>query len=528
MLSSIRWLTPWRAFTLIILAAGLWATVARFGGSLEAATNMQDAFPWGIWIGFDVLVGVGLAAGGFTIAAAVHVFGLKKYAPIARPAVLTAFLGYVLVVVGLLFDLGKPWNGWHPLVMWNPRSVMFEVTWCVMLYSTVLLLELSPLVFDKLGLKAPKRWIHRGYVVLVIAGVLLSMMHQSSLGSLFLIMPDKLHSLWYTPWLPVFFFVSAIAAGLAMTIVESYLSHRAFGRELEAPLLAGLGRALAVVLGLFLVAKTADLAVRGHLGLAFVLTEESVMFWGEMGLGVMLPIALLSRRVIRDSREGLFFAALLAMLGFVLGRLNVGITGMRAASGVDYIPSWMEISVSASLVVLGFIAFGWAVRHLALFGVSTTEPPRRPLVTPPILARASVLPLWALTLTGLVLVLAVRDGEATAAAPAPSPVSTSSWQVVAPDTLRLPEPFTFPHEDDTIGKVTFDHRSHVELKPANCATCHDGRWSLVERGKLLVDLKLEHEGVLDDGKLCGSCHNGEDAFDLADNCERCHAELEDE
>ena len=381
MSNAIRWLSPWRALTVVILSAGLFATLTRFGGSLEAATHMQDAFPWGIWVGFDVLVGVGLAAGGFTIAAAVHVLGLKRYAPIARPAVLTAFLGYLLVIVGLLFDLGKPWNGWHPLVMWNPHSVMFEVTWCVMLYSTVLLLELSPLVFDKLGFEAPKRWIHRGYVVLVIAGVLLSMMHQSSLGSLFLIVPDKLHGLWYTPWLPVFFFVSAIAAGLAMTIVESYLSHRAFGRELEAPLLAGLGRALAVVLGLFLVAKTADLAVRGDLGLAFALTEEAVMFWGEMGLGVLLPIALLSRRATRESREGLFFAALLAMLGFVLGRLNVGITGMSAASGVDYVPSWMELAVSASLVVLGFMAFGWAVRNLALFGPPTTEAPR-PRVDP--------------------------------------------------------------------------------------------------------------------------------------------------
>ncbi|MCA9550670.1 MAG: Ni/Fe-hydrogenase cytochrome b subunit [Myxococcales bacterium] len=526
MSSSSRWLTPWRAATVVILSAGLWATLTRFGGSLSAATNMQDASPWGLWVGFDVLVGVGLAAGGFAIAATVHVFGLKKYAPIARPAVLTAFLGYVLVVVGLLFDLGKPWNGWHPLVMWNPHSVMFEVTWCVMLYSTVLLLELSPLLFDKLGLEAPKRWIHRGYIGLVIAGVLLSMMHQSSLGSLFLIVPDKLHGLWYTPWLPVFFFISAVAAGLAMTIIESYLSHRAFGRELEGSLLSGLGRAMAVVLGLFLVARTADLALRGNLGLAFAPTEEAVMLWGEMGLGVLLPIALLSRRAVRGSREGLFFAALLAMLGFVLGRLNVGITGMRAASGVDYMPSWMELAVSASLVVLGFMAFGWAVRNLGVFGPSREAHIRTP-VAPPILGRASLLQLWGLAAAGLVLVLAVRDREASAAAPPPPPAVTH-LEFEEPEALRLPAPFTFPHEDETVGPVTFDHRTHAELKPANCATCHDGRWSLVERGKLLVDLELVHDGVLDEGKLCGSCHDGKTAFDLKEDCESCHAELDGE
>lgn len=523
--NAIRWLTPWRALSVVILSAGLWATLTRFGGSLDAATNMQDAFPWGLWVGFDVLVGVGLAAGGFTIAAAVHIFGLKRYAPIARPAVLTAFLGYALVIVGLLFDLGKPWNGWHPLVMWNHHSVMFEVTWCVMLYSTVLLLELSPLVFDRLGLEAPKRWIHKGYVAIVLAGVLLSMMHQSSLGSLFLIVPDKLHGLWYTPWLPVFFFVSAIAAGLGMTIVESYLSHRAFGRALEGSLLAGLGRAMAVVLGLCVLTKGADLAWRGHLGLAFSFTEEAVMFWGEIGLGALLPIALLSRRRLRDSREGLFLTALLVVLGFVLGRLNVGITGLGAAAGVDYFPSWMEVAVSASLVVLGFMAFGWAVRHLAIFGEASGETSRRPPVAPPLLSGGSVLRLWAFATAGLLLVLLVRDREARAEPPAPP--AAPAWQVSAPEDLRLPEPYTFPHEDDTIGTVTFDHRAHVELSPPNCATCHEGRWSFVERGKLLGDLELTHDGVMDEGKLCGSCHDGEAAFDIGEDCDSCHAPLEE-
>lgn len=524
MLDTIRRLTPWRAAALVILSLGLWATVTRFAVGLEAATHMRDATPWGLWVGFDVLVGVGLAAGGFTIAAAVHVFGLERYAPIARPAVLTAFLGYLLVIVGLLFDLGKPWNGWHPLFMWNPRSVMFEVTWCVILYTSVLALELSPLAFERLGLERPRRWVKRGYVAIVIAGVLLSMMHQSSLGSLFLIMPDKLHGLWYTPWLPVFFFVTAVAAGLAMTIVESYLSYRAFGRELELPLLRGLGRALALVLALYLVAKVLDLAARGNLGLAFAFTEESVMFWGEIGLGVLLPMGLLARRAVRASREGLFVAALLAVLGFVLGRLDVGITGLAASSGVDYLPSWMELAVSASLVVLGFVAFGWAVRHLAIFGEGG-PPPERRRAPAPVLSTTSLLRLWGVAAIGLLLVLLVRDREARAARP--EPPARAVWTVEAPKALRLPEPYRFPHEDDTIGAVVFDHRAHVELDPPNCAACHDGRWSLVERGKLLEDLELVHDGVMDEGALCGSCHDGDQAFDIAEDCDSCHEALEE-
>ena len=189
-----------------------------------------------------------MAAGGFTLVAMVHIFNIERYKPILRPAILTAFLGYFLVVVGLLFDLGRPDRLWHPLVMWNPHSVMFEVAWCVTLYTTVLFLEFLPVVFEKFGLHKPLEWIHKISVPLMILGVLLSTLHQSSLGTLFLIVPEKLYPLWYTPMLPVLFYVSAIAVGLAMTIFESWHSSRAFGRALELPLLASMARVLAVVM----------------------------------------------------------------------------------------------------------------------------------------------------------------------------------------------------------------------------------------------------------------------------------------
>jgi Ni/Fe-hydrogenase subunit HybB-like protein len=226
-------LTFWRVVGLIILAFGAVATFIRFTQGLGASTNLSDEFPWGIWIGFDILCGVMLAAGGFTLMATVHIFHSEKYHPIGRPALLTAFLGYLLVVGALMFDLGRPWMIWGPMVMWNPHSVMFEVGWCVALYTTVLSLEFAPIIFEKLRMPKVLRLLRMISTPLVILGIILSTLHQSSLGSLYLIMAGKLHPLWYTPLLPVMFFISALAVGLAMTIFESNMSARHFNHALD-------------------------------------------------------------------------------------------------------------------------------------------------------------------------------------------------------------------------------------------------------------------------------------------------------
>src|SRR5262245_29133729 len=238
--------TFWRAVFGALLLAGLYATYLRFFHGLGAVSNLSDQFPWGIWIGFDVLCGVGLAAGGFTLVATVHIFNIEKYKPILRPSILTAFLGYLLVITALMFDLGRPYRIWHALIMWNPHSVMFEVAWCVMLYTIVLALEFSPLLLEKLGWVKPLRIVHMFTIPLVILGVILSMLHQSSLGSLYLIVPEKLYPLWYSPLQPFLFFLTALALGCAMTIFESYLSFRAFRRQLEMNLLSDLGKVLVV------------------------------------------------------------------------------------------------------------------------------------------------------------------------------------------------------------------------------------------------------------------------------------------
>jgi Ni/Fe-hydrogenase subunit HybB-like protein len=360
-------LTFWRAVLVVILAAGAYSTFLRFTKGLGAATNLSDRFPWGLWIGFDVICGVGLAAGGFTLAAIVYVFNLRRFRPVLRPSILTAFLGYALVAVALLYDLGRPYNIWHPLIMWNPHSVMFEVAWCVTLYLTVLALEFAPAVLERFGMHKPLKLLKGTTIPLVIVGVLLSTLHQSSLGSLFLIAPAKLHPYWYSPLLPLLFFVSAVAVGMAMVIFESHLSARAFGHEIEMPLLASLGKGLAVVLGIYGILRFQDLLGRGALTYLRQPSKETLLFGIEIVLGIVAPLVLLLLHRVRESRKGLFAAAVLVITGFLLNRLNVSITGLEYSAHAHYFPKWTEIAVTLSMVGTGFLCFGLATRYFQVF-----------------------------------------------------------------------------------------------------------------------------------------------------------------
>ncbi len=362
-----RHMTFWKSVFLILTVAGLYSTVVRFAFGLGAATHLSDKFPWGLWIGFDVLCGVGLAAGGFVVAAAVYVFHLDDYHAIIRPSVLTAFLGYVLVIFALMFDLGRPWNIWHPMVMWNPHSVMFEVAWCVMLYTSVLALEFSPMVFEKFKMEKAGRVVHSIIVPLVILGVMLSSLHQSSLGSLYLITPEKTYPLWYSGNLPFLFFLSAVAVGPAMVTIESFLSSRAFHREIEMPILSRLGKVTVVALAVYLVLKVEDVLNYNLSPYLFTFNLEGILYWSEIVIGVLLPMILLINPRIRSSKRGLFYSAVLTVTGFVLNRMNVSITSLERYYNANYFPSWIEISVTLMIVALGFAAFALAAKNLAVF-----------------------------------------------------------------------------------------------------------------------------------------------------------------
>ena len=372
MMRKLPKITVWRAIFAAIMLSGLYATYLRVFYGLGGATNLSDKFPWGIWIGFDVMCGVALAAGGFTLVAIVHIFAIERYKPVLRPAILTAFLGYVLVVVGLLYDLGRPDRLWHPLVMWNPRSVMFEVAWCVTLYTTVLFLEFLPIVLEKFGLHKPLEWIHKISVPLMILGVLLSTLHQSSLGSLFLIVPEKLYPLWYTPILPLLFYVSSIAVGLAMTIFESWHSSRAFGRALELPLLASLARVLAVVLAVYLWIRFLDMSHRHVWALLSQNRIETWLFLLEIAL-MVVPAILLCQARVRFNPGALYACAVMVVFSVIANRLNVGTTGLEAGSGTHYIPRWSEVAVTLSIVAAGFAIFRVVAQYFPVFEAHSHE-----------------------------------------------------------------------------------------------------------------------------------------------------------
>ena len=371
-------MTFWKVVLLLIWLAGLAAAIVRVFGGLGASTNLSDKFPWGLWVGFDVICGVGLAAGGFTIAAAVYVFHVKRFYPVLKPSILTAFLGYVLVIVGLLFDVGRPDRIYNPLFFGNLHSPLFEVAMCVMFYTTVLFFEFSPNLFQRLGWAGPKKWITKVTVPLVILGVILSTMHQSSLGSLFLIMPEKMYIFWYSASLPFLFYVSAIAAGCAMVIFESHLSFRAFGHRLKDDVIADIGRILLVVLVMYLLMKIYDFASRGVWSYLFIPRMETYLFWLEALAGIIVPIILLSIRKVRLSNQGLYAVSVLTISGFMLNRLNVATTSFIASSGVNYFPAWSEIAITVALVATGFFVFAMAARYLPVFEEPETHAPAKP------------------------------------------------------------------------------------------------------------------------------------------------------
>src|SRR5271165_5209797 len=360
-------LTFWRIVFLVIMGLGLYSAFIRFFYGLGAVSNMTDQFPWGIWIGFDLLCGVMLAAGGFCIVGAVYLFNVESLHSVVRPAVLTAFLGYVLFIVGLLFDLGRPWYIWHQLIYMNPHSVMFEVGMCVMTYTTVLFFEFLPNVFEALHWQAPIKWIKKIYPVLIVLGILLSTLHQSSLGSLYLIMPSKLHPFWYSPALPFMFFGSAIAVGLAMTIFESTQSAKAFDRQLELPVLVTLGDALLVALWVNALLRFEDYFHRGLLGQIVKPSYEAYFLWLELALTFVIPITMLSFKKVRLSPKLLYLASISTVLGFITNRLNIALIGFETYVGHHYIPKWTEFSITLMIIALGFALFGVAVRYLPIF-----------------------------------------------------------------------------------------------------------------------------------------------------------------
>jgi Ni/Fe-hydrogenase subunit HybB-like protein len=363
-------LTPFNLVAAAILAVGLPLLFLRFWKGLGATTNLSQSAPWGIWIGFDMMTGIVLAAGGFTIGAAVQILGLERYHAIERPAILTAFLGYVMAVFGLLADLGRPWNIVQALFHYGTASVLFEVAWCVMCYTTVLLLEFTLPFFEWLGWQRFLPALRRALIALTVLSVIFSTMHQSALGSLFLIMPTRLHPLWYTPTLFVLFFVSAVIAGICMVIVESTLSHRVFADRVQGKhadvdaLTLGLGKAGALVTFAYFFLKVQGV-VDGH-AWHHLATGWGAWFLVELLGFVLLPCLLFAYGVRHAKVRVVRIAAAVGVLGIVLNRLNVSIVALNWQAPQRYVPSWMEVMVSLTLVTIGILLFRWIIHRMPI------------------------------------------------------------------------------------------------------------------------------------------------------------------
>jgi Ni/Fe-hydrogenase subunit HybB-like protein len=361
-------ITLWRVIVGLIFAAGLYATYARFALGFAQSTHLTDPQPWGLWVGLGTLCGVGLSAGGFAIAAAVYLLGFERYRPVLRASVLVSFLGYSTVIAGMMYELGLPWRIWHPIVMWNRNSVLFEVSWCVMLYTTVLALEFSPALVEKIPWVRARefylKWHHEILIGLVMAGTLLSSMHQSFLGGLYLITKGKLHPLWYSPYLTTEFYLSAIPAGLAVTIMALYLCVRSLNVKFDVSILSDVSKVIAPLLALWGVFRVVDLVTHDATPYLFMLKEETLSFWLEIGLFVIAPVVLLTRDRVRNNPQSLYWTCALVVMGFMANRLNVSITGLQASSGVYYVPKWTEFAATLAVVTAAVMAFRYAVIYL--------------------------------------------------------------------------------------------------------------------------------------------------------------------
>ncbi|MCM2271756.1 MAG: Ni/Fe-hydrogenase cytochrome b subunit [candidate division Zixibacteria bacterium] len=380
-----------------IMVAGMLAYAYRLLFGIGAATNLDDQWPWGIWIAIDVASGVALAAGGFTTAALADVFHKDKFHVITRPALITAMLGYTFVVIGLLADLGRYYNVWHPMLpsMWQGNSVLFEVGMCVMVYLTVLYVEFMPILVERFrgkvnlpGMLAKLNSLSERLLTLIdktfvrfvslfiIAGCVLSCLHQSSLGTLMVIAPTKMHPLWYTPISPLLFLLSAIAVGFPMVIFESVLASRSFKLKPETNVLSSLAAYTPFLLGTYFAFKIGDITIREVWPFALEGSVQSLMWWIEILLGVLAPVILLAMPKVRASITGLFTAACLVVGGVALNRINVFLVAYKPLYSTNtYFPAITEIMVTVGLICALVLVYRFIVINFPVIAAHPIEQP---------------------------------------------------------------------------------------------------------------------------------------------------------
>jgi formate dehydrogenase iron-sulfur subunit len=408
-------LTPFNCVLLVLIAFGAVSLIARFALGLGGSTHLSNTYAWGLWIVFD-LVWIAVAAGAFATAGLIYVFQRKDLYSMGRSAVLMGLLSYSFVTVTLIADLGLPWHFYQLGLQAPEQSAMFEVSWCVGLYVTILLFEFLPVPFERWGLQRQmeiwRRW-SGAYVVfavtlfvyllsrrlayaavalivfsllawafrakgkkaepimLAIAAVTLSTMHQSSLGSLFLLMPDKLGPQWWSPVMPISFFLSSIAAGTGLIILIERWIAKGWNRPARLSQLSEMGKITFWSLLIYMAFRLGDLVVRGQIGAAFS-GRLGVLFSVEVFLGGLVPLVLLSKAPLRQHSKLLTIGAALTVLGVVFNRINVVLLAMDLKGPMPqnapetYSPSIFEWGVSIGLIAATVFLFGLGARLLPL------------------------------------------------------------------------------------------------------------------------------------------------------------------
>ncbi|OGR36962.1 MAG: hypothetical protein A2051_05060 [Desulfovibrionales bacterium GWA2_65_9] len=367
--------TPVNIITGIFLAIGLVITVLRFTKGLGYVTNLDDNNPWGIWISFDLLCGVALAAGGYTTSSACYLFGLKKYHSAVRPAILTAFLGYALVVFALHYDVGRPYRLPYPIfVSPGTTSLLYEVGLCVFLYVTVLAIEFSPAAFEWLGMKKLRNTVTKLTLALTVFGVVLSTLHQSSLGALYVAVPSKIHPLWYSPYLAILFFVSSIPAGLSMVIFEGTLAHKPWHHMMDKThldehegVILGFARGASISLAAYFCVKLVAVAYDNNW--AYLATGWGAWYLLEVLGFVALPSMLYAIGSREKNIKLIKWTSALTVFGIILNRFNVSIVAFnwQLPSSQRYFPSWMEIGISIFVVTVGVTVYRFIVSRMPIF-----------------------------------------------------------------------------------------------------------------------------------------------------------------
>lgn len=362
-------MTPFRLVLILFSLIFVGIVAYRLVNGLQM-TNLTDAWPWGLWIFIDVKLGVALAAGGFTTAGIYYVLGVKRVKSVVKPAILTAWLGYCLVGFGLLMDLGRWYGWWHPIFSWGEHSVMFELYMCVLLYTIVLTCEFAPTLFKGIGLVKLSSFFKSLTAPLVIGGIALSTMHQSSLGSMYVLTLGKLNELWWTMLLPILYYSSAVAVGPAMVTCETALAGRFFGHDWDEPAMTFLAKWSGYVMSFYAVLRFSDLAIRGQIGSLLALDTESLMCLLELAIGCVLPLYFFWSYKLRGkvmTQKMIVRNAVLLVLGVALNRGNVVFTGMAKAAGESYFPSAAELFLSIGLVSVGILVYLFIVENFDVF-----------------------------------------------------------------------------------------------------------------------------------------------------------------